>query len=123
LYEYMVMYFGLTNAPANSMDLMNKDFADYLDKFIVVFINDMLVYSESKEGHEEHFHLVLQKLRYHRLYAKLSKCKLWMKEVSFLCHVIWEDGMSVDRSKIRDALSWNAPACVTNIRSLLGLVG
>jgi hypothetical protein len=73
LYEYVVMYFGLTNAPAYSMDLMNKDLMDYLDKFIVVFINDILVYSESKEGHEEHFHLVLQKLRDHTPNTKLSK--------------------------------------------------
>jgi hypothetical protein len=79
LYEYTVMSFGLTNAPAYFMYLMNKVFMEYLDKFVMVFIDDILVYSRSEEGHEEHLHLVLQELRDHKLYAKLSKCEFWLK--------------------------------------------
>jgi hypothetical protein len=82
------MSFGLTNAPAYIMYLMNKVFMEYLGKFIVVFIDDILVYSISEEEHEEHLHLAWQKLREHRLYAKLSKCEFWMKQVAFLGHVI-----------------------------------
>jgi hypothetical protein len=88
LYEYTMMSFGLTNAPAYFMYLMNKVFMEYLDKFVVVFIDDILVYSRSEEGHEEHLRLALQKLQEHRLYAKLSKCEFLMKQVAFLGHVI-----------------------------------
>jgi hypothetical protein len=88
LYEYMVMSFGLTNAPAYFMYLMNKVFMEYLDKFVVVFIDDILVYSKNEEAHEEHLRLVLQKLRDNQLYAKLSKCEFGLEEVSFLGHVI-----------------------------------
>jgi hypothetical protein len=105
------------------MDLMNTDFMEYLGKFHVVFIDDMLVYSKDVEEDEKHLHLVLHKLRVQRPYAKLSECKFWIKQVSFLCHIILEEGMSVDSSKIRDMLSQNAPASVTDIYSLLGLVG
>jgi hypothetical protein len=84
----MVMSFGLTNAPAYIMYLMNKVFMEYLGKFIVVFIDDILVYSISEEEHERHLHQAWQKLREHRLYAKLSKCEFWMKQVAFLGHVI-----------------------------------
>jgi hypothetical protein len=99
------MSFGLTNVPAYFMDLMNKVFMEYLDKFIVMIIDGILVYSKSEEEHEEHLHLVLQKLQDHRLYAKLSKCKFWMKQVSFLSHVILVEGMSMESIKIRDMLS------------------
>jgi hypothetical protein len=99
------MSFGLTNAPAYFMDLMNKVFMEYLDKFIVMIIDGILVYSKSEEEHEEHLHLVLQKLQDHRLYAKLSKCEFWMKQVSFLSHVILVEGMSMESIKIRDMLS------------------
>jgi hypothetical protein len=92
----------------------------YLDKFVVVFIDDMLLYSRSEEGH---LHLALQKLREHRLYAKLSKCEFWMKQVAFLGHIISTGGISVDPSKVQDVLSWNAPMCVGNIQSFLGLAG
>jgi hypothetical protein len=119
----MVMSFELTNAPAYLMDLMNKVFMEYLDKFVIVFINYILVYTKDEEQHEEHLRLEFQKLQDHRLYDKLSKCEFWIKEVSFFCHVISEEGMFVDSTKIRDMLSWNAPASVTDIRSLLGLVG
>jgi hypothetical protein len=93
------MSFGLTNAPAYFLYLMNKVFMEYLDKFVVVFIDDILIYSRSGEGHEEHLRLVLQKLRVHRLYAKLSKCEFWMKQVAFLGHVILKGGIPMDPSK------------------------
>jgi hypothetical protein len=96
LYEYMVMYFSLTNAPAYLMYLMNKVFMEYLDKFVVVFIDDILIYSKDEEEHEKHLHLVLQTLRDHQLYAKLSKCEFWLKEIPFLGHFISEGGISVD---------------------------
>jgi hypothetical protein len=96
----MMMSFGLTNARAYFMYLMNKVFMEYLDKFAVVFIDDILVYSRSEEEHEEHLRLPLQKLREHRLYAKLSKCEFWMKQVPFLGHVISKGGTSVDSSKV-----------------------
>jgi hypothetical protein len=95
------MSFGLTNAPAYLMYLMNKVFMEYLDKFVVVFIDDILVYSRSEEEHEEHLHLALQKLQEHRMYAKLSKCDFWMKQVAFLRHVISKGGISVDPSKVQ----------------------
>jgi hypothetical protein len=123
LYEYTMMSFELTNAPSYFMYLMNKVFMEYLDKFVVVFIDDILVYSKSEEEHEEHLHLVLQKLRDHRLYAKLSKCGFWFKQAAFLGHIVSKGGIFVDPSKIQDVLSWNAPMSVSNIRSFLGLAG
>jgi hypothetical protein len=114
MYEYTVMSFGLTNAPTYFMYLMNKVFMEYLDKFVVVFNDDILVYSRSEEDHEEHLHLALQKLREHRLYARLSKCEFWMKQVAFLGHVI---------SKVQDVLSQNVPTSVGDIQSFLGLAG
>jgi hypothetical protein len=101
----MVMSFGLTNAPAYFMYLMNKAFMEYLDKFVVVFIEDILIYSRSEEGHEEHLRIILQNLREHRLYAKLSKCEFWLKQVAFLGHVISKGGISVDPSNVQDVLS------------------
>jgi hypothetical protein len=123
LYEYTVMSFGLTNAPAYFMYLMNKVFMEYLDKFDVVFIDDILVYSRSGEENEEHLHLVFQKLRDHRLYAKLSMCEFWLKQVAFLGHIILKGGISVDRRKVQNVLGWNSPTTVNNIRSFLGLAG
>jgi hypothetical protein len=117
----MVMSFGLTNAPAYFMYLMNKVFMEYLDKFVMVFIDDILVYSRSEEEHEEHFRLALHKLQEHRLYAKLSNCEFWMKQVAFLGHIISKGGISVDPFKVQDVLSWNAPLSVGNIRSFFGL--
>jgi hypothetical protein len=122
-YEYMVMLFGLTNAPTYFMYLMNKVYMEYLDKFVVVFIIDILVYSRGEEEHEEHLRLALQKLWEHRLYAKLSKCEFWMKQVAFLGHVISKGGVSVDPSKVQDVLNWNAPTSVGDIWSFLGLAG
>ena len=115
LYEYTVMSFGLTNAPAYFMYLMNKVFMEYLDKFVVVFIDDILVYSKNEEEHEEHLRLVLQKLRENQLYAKFSKCEFWLDEVSFLGHVITNGGIAVDPGKVRDVLKWEPPQTVSEI--------
>jgi len=109
------MSFGLTNAPAYFMYLMNHVFMEYLDKFMVEFINDILVYSKNEEEHEEHLRLVLQKLREHQLYAKLSKCEFWLREVSFLGHIISNGGVPVDPKKVKDVLSWNPPRDVSEI--------
>jgi hypothetical protein len=117
------MSFGLTNAPAYFMYLMNKVFMEYLDKFVVVFIDNIYVYSKSEEEHEEHIRLVMQKLRDHRLYAKLSKCEFWLKQVAFLGHIILKGGISVNPSKVQDVLSWKAPTSVGDIQSFLGLAG
>jgi hypothetical protein len=116
------MSFGLTNAPTYFMYLMNKVFMGYFDKFVVVFIDDILVYSRREEEHEEH-RLALQKLQEHGLYAKLSKYEFWMKQVAFLGHIISKGGISMDPSKVQDVLSWNAPTSVSDIQSFLGLAG
>jgi hypothetical protein len=123
LYEYMVMSFGLTNAPAYFMYLMNKVFMEYLDRFGVVFIDDILIFSKNEEDHDEHLCVVFQKLRENQLYAKLSKCEFWLKEVSFMGHIISEGGISVDPSKVKDILSWKTPQNVSDIISFLGLAG
>jgi hypothetical protein len=123
LYEFTIMSFGLMNAPAYFMYLMNKVFMEYLDKFLVVFIDDILTFSRNEKEHEEHLRLVLQKLREHRLYAKFSKCDFWLKEVSFLGHVITDGGITVDPSKVQDVLNWEPPRNVSEIRSFVGLAG
>ncbi|XP_073025203.1 uncharacterized protein [Primulina eburnea] len=122
-YEFTVMPFGLTNAPAAFMDLMNRVFKPFLDRFIVVFIDDILVYSPSKEDHEEHLRLTLQTLREKELYAKFKKCEFWLNSVSFLGHVILEAGVSVDPKKVESILDWPKPRNATDIRSFLGLAG
>jgi hypothetical protein len=101
LYEYLVMSFGLTNAPAYFMYLMNFIFMPELDKFVIVFIDNILIYSENKEAHVEHLRIVLTRLREHRLYAKFSKCEFWLKTVLFLGHVLSKNGISVDPSKVQ----------------------
>jgi hypothetical protein len=123
LFEYIVMSFGLTNAPAYFMNLMNKVFMKFLDKFVVVFIDDILVYSKTKEEHAEHLRLVLGTLREHQLYAKFSKCEFWLKEVGFLGHVISAGGVSVDPSKITSILERKAPTNPTEVQAFLGLAG
>jgi hypothetical protein len=105
------------------MYLMNKIFMEYLDKFVVLFIDDILIYSKNEEEHEEHLRLLLQKLREHELYAKFSKCEFWLKEVSFLGHIITNGGIAVDPSKVSDVLKWEPPRTVSEIRSFLGLAG
>ena len=99
-YEFVVMSFGLTNTPAYFMGLMNRVFSDYLDKFVVVFIDDILVYSRSREEHAEHLRLILQRMREQKLHGKFSKCEFWLEEVAFLGHVISKQGVSVDPQKI-----------------------
>nr|AAM00956.1 Putative polyprotein [Oryza sativa Japonica Group] len=123
LFECTVMSFGLTNAPAFFMNLMNKVFMEYLDKFVVVFIDDILIYSRTKEEHEEHLRLALEKLREHQLYAKFSKCEFWLSEVKFLGHVISAGGVAVDPSNVESVTNWKQPKTVSEIRSFLGLAG
>jgi hypothetical protein len=101
LYEYLVMSFGLTNALAHFMYLMNSVFMPELDKFVMVFIDDILVYSKSEEEHARHLCVILPRLRDHQLYAKFSKCAFWLKEVPFLGHIISAEGIVVDPSKVR----------------------
>jgi hypothetical protein len=117
-----MMSFELTNALTYFMYLMNKVFMEYLDKFIVVFIDDILVYSKTEE-HELHLRLVLEKLRANQLYAKFSKWEFWLMQVAFLGHVISTGGVSVDPGKVRDVLNWKLPTIVSEIYSFLGLVG
>jgi hypothetical protein len=104
LYEYLVMSFGLTKAPAYFMYLMNSVSMLELDKFMIVFIDDILVYSETKEDHAEHLRIILNRLRDHKLYAKFSKCEFWLKKVYFLGYILSEDGISVDPSKVQEVM-------------------
>jgi hypothetical protein len=123
LYEYLVMSFGLTNAPAHFMYLMNSVFMSELDKFVVVFIDDILIYSKSEEEHAQHLGVILQRLRDHQLYAKFSKCAFWLREVPFLGHIISAEGIAVDPSKVQEVLDWKSPRSVTQICSFLRLAG
>ncbi|WVZ49338.1 hypothetical protein U9M48_000706 [Paspalum notatum var. saurae] len=123
LYEYLVMSFGLTNAPAFFMYMMNSVFMNELDKFVVVFIDDILIYSKNEEEHKEHLRIVLTRLKEHKLYAKFNKCAFWLKEVGFLGHILSEKGVAVDPSKVESVLNWKQPESVTEIRSFLGLAG
>ena len=107
-YEFLVMPFGLTNAPIAFMDLMNRAFQPYLDQFVVVFIDDILVYSKDAQK---------------QLFAKLSKCDFWLKEVPFLGHIVYAEGIRVDPAKIKVVVSWKLPRNLTEVRSFLGLVG
>ena len=117
------MPFGLTNAPAAFMDLMHRVFQPYLDQFIVVFVDDILIYSQSKWEHEYHLRIVLQLLRDHQLFAKFSKCEFWHTEVRFLGHVVLASGVSVDPEKVKAVMSWERPKSVFEIRSFFGLAG
>ncbi|KAK1650141.1 hypothetical protein QYE76_067946 [Lolium multiflorum] len=123
LYEYTVMSFGLTNAPATFMRLMNSVFMEYLDKFVIIYIDDILVYSKTEEEHTEHLRLVLTKLREHRLYAKFSKCEFWLQELIFLGHVVSAKGVAVIPEKVQSVLDWKTPKSAKEIRSFLGLAG
>jgi len=122
LYEYLVMSFGLTNALAYFMYLMNSVFMPELDKLVVVFIDDILIYSKNEAEHEQHLRIVLQRLRDHKLYAKFSKCEFWLDTVKFLGHTISSEGISVDPSKVQE-VDWKPPTSVHQIRSFLGLAG
>ena len=122
-YEFLVMPFGFTNAPAAFLDLMNRVFHPYLDQFIVVFIDDILVYSKDAQEHEQHLKIMLQTLREKHLFAKLSKCDFWLKEVSFLGHIVSTEGIRVDPAKIEAIVSWKPLQNVIEVRSFLCLVG
>src|SRR5438132_1790391 len=123
LYEFLVMSVGLTNAPAFFMYLMNSVFMMELDVCVVIFIDDILVYSKNEEEHAKHLRIVLDRLQEHQLYAKFSKCQFWLKEVSFLDHILSEKGVAVDPSKVQEVLEWKSRTSVTEIRSFLGLAG
>ncbi|CAN4125150.1 unnamed protein product [Withania somnifera] len=114
------MSFGLTNAPATFMDLMHRVPKPYLDLFVIVFIDDILVYSRNESDHEQHLRLVLRTPREHRLYAKFSKCEFWLESVAFLGHVVSKAGVSVDPAKIRAIRDWPRPTTVTEVRSFIG---
>jgi len=122
-YEYVVMPFGMTNAPAVFMDYMNMIFRSFLDKFVVVFINDILIYSRNQEEHAEHLRLVLGVLREKQIYVKLSKCEFWMDEVQFLGHVIFAQGIAMDPAKVDSVVKWGSPKSTIGIKSFVGLAG
>ena len=122
-FEFTVMPFGLTNAPVAFIDLMHRVFQPYLDQFVVVFIDGIMIYSQSEGEHEDHLRVVLQLLRDHHLYAKFSKCEFLLTEVRFLGHIVSALGVSVDPEKVNVAMSWEIPKSVFEIRSFLGLVG
>ncbi|GJZ71541.1 putative reverse transcriptase domain-containing protein [Tanacetum coccineum] len=122
-YEFLVMPFGLTNAPAVFMDLMNRVFHEFLDKFVIVFIDDILVFSKSKEEHEAHLRTVLQILRQEKLYAKFSKCEFWLSKVAFLDHIVSAEGITMDPANVEAITKWPRPTSVTEVRSFLGLEG
>jgi hypothetical protein len=122
-YEFNVVFFRLTNVLAYIMNMMNKVFMEEFDKFFVVFIDDILIYSETTEEHYQHLRIVLEKLRQNQLYAKFSKCEFWLGKVAFLGHVLSTDGVAVDLEKIEAVSEWQQPKNVSDIRSFLGLVG
>jgi len=120
-YGFTVMSFDLTNTPAAFMDLMSRVFRPHLGKFVVVFIDDILVYSKDKEEHADHLRVVLQTLNEHQLYRKLKKCEFWLEEVVFLVHVVTKEGIKVDPQMMKAITDWSKPTNVTEIRSFLGL--
>ena len=122
-YDFLVMSFGLTNAPAAFMDLINGVFHEYLDSFVIVFIDDIVIYSKTKEEHEHHLILTLQVLRRHQLYAKFSKCEFLLRSVTFLGHVVSDQGVEVDRSRIEVVKNWPYTLTPTNVCSFLGFNG
>jgi hypothetical protein len=122
-YEFIVVPFGLSNAPIIFMCLMNDIFREYLNKFDIVFLDDIIICSKSKEEHEKHFRMVLQVLREHQLYAKLSNCSFYQKQIYYLGHIISEEGIEVDLEKIEAIRGWSMPNNVIEVRSFMGLAG
>ena len=122
-FEFTVMSFGLTNASAAFIDLMHRVFQPYLDQFVMVFVDDNLIYSQSEDEHEDHLRIVLQALKDHHLYAKFSKCEFWLTEVKFLGHVMSASNVSVYLEKVEAVMSWERPKSVFEICSFLGLAG
>jgi hypothetical protein len=120
-YEFVVVPFGLTNAPTTFMCLVNNVLNKFLDKFVLAFIDDILIYSKNREEHEEHLRLVLQVLREHRLYAKLNKCDFFQKQIHYLGHVLSKEGVAVDPNKIRSIMEWSTLKDVSDIRTFMGL--
>eukprot|EP00253_Pinus_taeda_P021744 PITA_21744 len=122
-YEFVVLLFGLTNAPATFMCLMNNIFHHYLERFVLIFIDDILIYSRTMEEHHEHLRMVLQTLPEHQLYEKFSKCDFFKEEIQYLGHVITKEGITVDPEKIKVIMDWPVPKDVADIRSFMGLAG
>ena len=122
-FEFTVMPFGLTNAPIAFMDLMHRVFRPYLDQFVVVFVDDILIYFQSGREHEEDLRVVLQLLRDHLMYAKFKKCEFWLTEVRFLRHIVSTSGVPVDPEKVEAVMSWERRKSVFEIHSFLGLAG
>jgi len=122
-FELLVMSFGLTNAPAVFMDLMNRVFKPFLDSFVAVFIDNILVYLQGREDHVDHLRAVLQTLHQHQLYAKFSKCEFWLESVTFLGHVVSGEGIEVDPQNIAAVKNWLRPTTPTKNRSFLGIAG
>ena len=106
-YEFVVMHFVLTNAPATFIDMMNRVFKDFLDTFVIVFVDDILVFSPDREQHKDHLRGVLETLRRNKLYAKFSKCDFWLDHVMFLGHIVSKDGISMDPAKVEAVIKWN----------------
>ena len=121
-YELLVMPFGLTNSPIAFIDLMNRVFEDFLDKFVIVFIDDISVYSKNKEEHAQHLWSVLQRLQTKKPYAKFKKCEFWLDKVVFLGHTVSNEGVIVDLAKIEAVIRWKRPKNVTEVRSFLSRV-
>ncbi|XP_047313934.1 uncharacterized mitochondrial protein AtMg00860-like [Impatiens glandulifera] len=117
------MPFGLTNAPAVFMELMNRVFHPYLDQFVMVFINDILIYSRTEEDHAQHLDFFLQVLKKNQLFANLSKCEFWLSQIAFLGHIISPRGIEVDPANVEVVKGWGAPVSVIEVRSFLGLAG
>ena len=122
-FEFTMMPFRLSNSPAAFMDLMHRVFQPYLDQFVMVFNDDILIYSKSKEEHEDHLRVVLQALRDHQLYAKFIKCEFWLTEVRVLGHVVLAPGVSIDPEKVEAVMNWERPKSIFKIRNFLGLAG
>ena len=122
-YEFRVMSFGLTNASTTFMGLMNKVFREFFDSFMIVFIDDILVYYKTREQHKKHLRKVLTTLRMNKLFAKFCKCEFWAKQVGFLGHVVSHMGITVDPAKIEAVTNWPRPTTVTEVQSFLGLAG